>query len=56
MIKVFISQPMNGKTPEEILEVRNQAIRYVMEKYGNEAEIIDSYFKDFEENKYKIVP
>ena len=47
---------MNGKTPEEILEARNQAIRYVMEKYGNEAEIIDSYFKDFEENKYKIVP
>ena len=56
MIKVFISQPMNGKTPEEILEARNRAIQYVMEKYNGEAEIIDSYFKDFEENKYKIVP
>lgn len=56
MIKVFISQPMNGKTPEEIIEDRNQAIQYVYEKYSDDVEIIDSYFKDFEENKYKTVP
>ena len=56
MVKVFISQPMNDKTPEEILEARNRAIQYVMEKYCGEADIIDSYFKDFEENKYKNVP
>lgn len=26
MVKLFISQPMKGKTDEEILDVRNKAI------------------------------
>lgn len=56
MIKIFISQPMRDKTKEEILAELNKAISLVKEKYGEDAEIIDSYFADFEENKYKIVP
>lgn len=56
MIKVFISQPMRDKTQEEILAERNEAIEIVKEIYGDGVEIIDSYFADFEENKYKIVP
>lgn len=55
MIKVFISQPMKGKTPIDIWIEREEAIYYAKKKFGN-VEIIDSYFEDFEENKYKIVP
>lgn len=46
MKKVFISQPMNGKTDEEILEVRNKAIESASELLGEEVEVIDSFFKD----------
>lgn len=44
MTKIFISQPMNGKTTEEIENERN----YIIERLGeNESvEIIDSFFKD----------
>ena len=42
---VFISQPMNGKTDDEILEVRNTAIKKIREKWPN-AIIIDSLFQD----------
>ena len=43
-IKIFISQPMNGKTTEEIENERN----YIIDKLRkNECvEIIDSFFKD----------
>lgn len=46
MIKVFISQPMNGKTDEEIKAVREKAIASVKEKVDDEVEVIDSFFKD----------
>ena len=45
-MKVFISQPMNGKTDEEIKAARERAIGRIMEKWPN-AEIIDSYFTDY---------
>lgn len=48
MIKLFISQPMKGKTNEEILKVREQAIaaaQALLER-GQEIEVIDSFFKD----------
>ena len=45
-MKVFISQPMKGKTDEEILTERNHMIEVVKEKYPNEEiEIIDSFFQ-----------
>ena len=44
MTKIFISQPMNGKTNEEIKDERNYIIDKLKE---NECvEIIDSFFKD----------
>lgn len=45
-MKVFISQPMKGKTDEEILEVRNQTIKTVNQMFKDEeVEIIDSFFE-----------
>lgn len=42
MKKLFISQPMNGKTNEQILEERQKAIS----SFDSEVEVIDSFFKD----------
>lgn len=46
-MKVFISQPMNGKTHEKILSERNAAIEHLKELYGEDIEVIDSYFEDY---------
>lgn len=47
MLKVFISQPMNDKTNEQIEAERNRAIEEIKNKYPEEeVEIIDSFFKD----------
>ena len=46
MKKLFISQPMNGRTNEEIERVREKAIKSAMEHLGEEVEVIDSFFKD----------
>lgn len=48
--KVMISQPMAGKTPEEIIEVRDKAIKY-LEKSG--FEVVDTYFSN--DSKYLTV-
>ena len=47
MIKVFISQPMKGKSEEEIKLERGILERIAQKKLNNEAEIIDSYFEDY---------
>lgn len=48
MVKVFISQPMNGKTKEEILAERGEAILSIKSYYPNdEVEVLDTYFKDY---------
>lgn len=39
--KVMISQPMAGKTPEEILKVRDKAVKYLE---GLGYEVVDTYF------------
>ena len=44
MPKIFISQPMNGKTNEEIKNERNYIIDKLRE--NESVEIIDSFFKD----------
>ena len=45
-MKVFISQPMRGKTDEEILTERNHMIEIVKKNYPDkEIEIIDSFFQ-----------
>ena len=46
MKKLFISQPMRGKTDEEILAVRKLAIKQAQEVIGEDVEVIDSFFQD----------
>lgn len=46
MVKAFISQPMNGKTNEEIESERAAAVARIKEICGDEVEVIDSFFKD----------
>lgn len=45
MKKLFISQPMNGKTDREILAVREKAIKSAEKKLGEPVEVIDSFFQ-----------
>lgn len=46
MKKLFISQPMRGKSDDEILKEREKAIKKVEEKMGEQVEVIDSFFQD----------
>lgn len=46
MKKLFISQPMRGKTNDEILAERKKAIAMAEELIGEPVEVIDSFFKD----------
>lgn len=45
MKKLFISQPMRGKSDEDILKEREQAIAKVQETVGEPVEVIDSFFQ-----------
>lgn len=45
-MKVFISQPMRGKSDEEILSERNQMIKKVEESATEKPEVIDSFFQN----------
>lgn len=48
-IKVFVSQPMRGKTEAEILAVRDREIAIVKEHFPEEELIIlPSYFEDYQ--------
>lgn len=46
MKKLFISQPMNGKTNDEIERERERAVRAATEYLGEPVEVIDSFFKN----------
>ena len=46
MKKLFISQPMRGKTDEEILAVRQRAIESAEKRLGENVEVIDSFFQN----------
>ena len=45
MKKLFISQPMGGKTDEEIKAERAKAIESASELVGESVEVIDSFFQ-----------
>ena len=45
MKKLFISQPMRGKTDEEILRERDEAIAIAMDIVKDNVEVIDSFFQ-----------
>ena len=44
MKKLFISQPMRGKTDEETLAERADAVQAARDALGEEVEVIDSFF------------
>ena len=46
MKKLFISQPMRGKSDEEILAERKKAIELAQEMIGEPVEVIDSFFQN----------
>lgn len=45
-MKLFISQPMNGLTDEDILKAREAAILAAEDKYSHVFDVIDSFFQD----------
>jgi hypothetical protein len=54
MKRVFISQPMRGKTDEEILAER-KSLEASVKRWDPEAQIIDSYFADFNGNRLQFL-
>lgn len=42
-MKIFISQPMTGKTEEEIFKEKDLAIKRLKEIFGEDIEILHSY-------------
>ena len=47
MKKLFISQPMRGKSDEEIIKERELAIARVKETIGEDVEVLETFFDDF---------
>ena len=45
-MKIFISQPMRGKTDAEILAERERAIKAAKAKWGDDVEALESFFRD----------
>lgn len=55
MKKLFISQPMRGKTPEEITAERERMIAYAGEVVSDEIEVLDTYYKDFNGSRVEFL-
>lgn len=47
MKKLFISQPMRGKSEEQIKAEREKAIKVARQILNDDVEVIDSYFEDY---------
>lgn len=45
MQKLFISQPMKGRSDEEIINDRRACIKYAKEMLGEDVEVIDRFFR-----------
>lgn len=56
MKKLFISQPMRGRTDEQILAERKKAVEKAIEIMGEPVEVLDTYFEDFKLAKGKNIP
>lgn len=46
MVRLFISQPMRGKTDEEIIVTREKAIESARKHFNEPVEVIDSFFQN----------
>lgn len=44
-MKIFISQPMRGKTDAEILAERERVIKAAKAKWGDDVEVLESFFR-----------
>ena len=55
-MKIFISQPMMGKSDELIIAERKLIIERVKSMYGNDVEILDSLFNDYNTSDIKHPP
>lgn len=51
MKKLFISQPMAGKTKDEILAIREKAVKSVKATFNEDVEVIDSFLEDYDPDK-----
>lgn len=56
MKKLFISQPMRGKSDEEILKTRDEIKIKAEKEIGEEVELIDSFVKEYPGEINKVVP
>lgn len=54
MKKLFISQPMRGKTDEEILNERSVAISKAKEILGENVQVLDTFFDDFSSDAHPL--
>lgn len=43
---VFLSHKMNGLTDDEVFEIRDNAVKYLEEKYGRVVHVIDNFHHD----------
>lgn len=48
MKRLFISQPMRGKSEDAIMQERADAFQAASEVLGSDIEVIDTYFGDFD--------
>ena len=53
-MKIFISQPMNGKTEEQIRKERDEVILKLSRRYNGNIEVLDTIF-DLDENTHPLV-
>jgi hypothetical protein len=53
--KIFISQPMKGRSAEAILETRNRVIEALRYVYGVDVNVIDTFFKDYRGNRLQFL-
>lgn len=55
-MKIFISQPMRGKSDELIAAERKLIVERVKSMYGDDIEILDSFFNDYNTSNIKHPP
>ena len=55
MKNLFSSQPMRGKTPEEITAERERLIDQAAKLFPDEIVVLDTYYKDFDGNRVQFL-
>lgn len=55
MKKLFISQPMKGKTPEEITAERERMIAYAGEVVNDDVEVLDTYYREYDGSRVQFL-